>query len=205
MHVLDLIIAGVTIFFVFIGVKRGLIGEFIRLGAMIAGCVSGFIFCRDLASRPPFAHLPIQSTVKHALAFILIYLICACAVLAAGWLVKKIVHSTPLGWIDRLAGGGIGLLKALLIAYVLCLSISSLPARRIRNDFGKSVIYRGYTALPKGMSLKSLLKKRAMLRTIFNKKTRPSSDIGNLHRTVKKFKASVDSAKEAHSSGGEGK
>ena len=179
MHVLDIIIAVITALLIFTGLKRGLIGEVVRLSAMIVGIFIAFLYYQDLAMHPPLRLIQVQPVIRNALAFIVIYCLCAVAIIIAGWLIIKIVRLTPLGWIDRLVGGGIGLLKGSLIAYVICLSISSFPLRRIQNDFNNSLIYRGFKSLPKGFCLKSLLHNRARIRTMFDKK--PSPQIDNVH------------------------
>ena len=195
MHVLDIIVIVLSAFLVFAGLKRGLIGEVIRLSAMVVGFFVAFLYSPTLAARPPFVMIHVQAPIRNALAFLVIYCLCAVAILVAGWFIRKIVHLTPLGWIDRLAGGLIGCFKALLIAWVICLSISSLPIRRIKNDFGSSIVYKGFSALPRGLSLKSLLHNRARFRTIFNRKRPP--EIERLQGKFDKFKAVIDSAKEA--------
>jgi len=195
MHALDIVLAIVGCIFVVIGIKRGLIGEIIRLTAMIAGVFVAFIYYHDVAQLRMLRSLPLQGEVKHGLSFILIYIVCAVVIIAIGWVIKKIVHCTPLGWIDRLLGALIGVLKTLLIAYVVCLSISTLPVRRIQSDFKSSIVLKAYHALPKAFTLKSLLKKRGQVRTMIIKK--PSSDKESLQKKIKTFKAVVDSAKEA--------
>jgi uncharacterized membrane protein required for colicin V production len=194
MHVLDIILAVITAFLVFTGLRRGLIGEVIRLSAMVVGFFVAFLYYQDLGARPPFSIVPVQTPIRFALAFLVIYCLCAVVILAAGWLIKKIVHLTPLGWIDRLAGALIGFLKALLIAWVICLSISSLPVRRIKSDFNNSLVYRAFSALPKGLTLKSLLSNRARFRTMFTKK-RPR-EIEKLQGQIDRVKEVFDPAKE---------
>lgn len=195
MHALDIVLAIVGVIFVVIGIKRGLIGEIIRLSAMVAGVFVAFIYYHDVAHFPVLRSLPLQIELKNAIAFILIYLLCAIVIITIGWIIKKIVHLTPLGVIDHILGGVIGGLKVLIIAYVACLSISTLPVRRIQNDFKSSIVLKTYQTLPKAFTLKSLLKKKDKLRTMFIKK--PSSNKESLHKRIDKFKAVVDSAKEA--------
>jgi membrane protein required for colicin V production len=199
MHTLDIVIAVIGVLFIGIGLKRGLIGEVIRLLAMIGGFFIAFLYYHDLIKSTPLKNLSIQLEIKNAIAFLLIYIVCALAILTIGWLVKKIIHLSLLEWLDRLLGAAIGLLKTLLIAYVVCLSISTLPVRKIQNDFNKSHVYRVYTSLPNAFTLKSMLKKRTQLRTIFNNKNHTAT-IDTLQNKIKKFKAVVDSAKEAETS-----
>ncbi|MBN1578388.1 MAG: CvpA family protein [Chitinispirillaceae bacterium] len=195
MHVLDIIIAVITAFLIFAGLRRGLIGEVIRLSAMVVGIFVAFLYYQDFAMRSPLTLIPVQTHIRYAIAFILIYCLCAVAIIMAGWFIKKTVHLTPLGWIDRLIGGSIGFLKGLLIAYVACLSISSFPIHRVQNDFNNSLIYRSFKSLPKGLSLKNLLHNRTRLHTIFDKK--PSPQIDKMQHKFDEFKAAVDSAKKA--------
>lgn len=169
MHTLDIIVAVLATFFMLTGIKRGFIGEIIRLTAMIGGCMVAFFYYHDLALKRPFLHLPLQTSIKNGIAFIAIYVLVALAIIAAGWLIKRVVHLTLLGWLDRLLGGVIGLLKASLFAYVICLSISSLPIRRVQTDFKSSVVFRTFTALPKGLTLRSLLQKRELIHKIVSK------------------------------------
>jgi uncharacterized membrane protein required for colicin V production len=199
MHALDVIIAIIAAVFIFQGIKRGLIGEVIRLAAMIVGCLVAFLYYHDIGSMAPIRNIPTQPQIKNGLAFILIYVACALAILGAGWFIKKAVHLTPLGLVDRIAGGCIGFLKILIIAYVACLSISSMPVRRIRKELGRSIVYRSYSALPHSFSLTSLLKKRREFRNIFNRK--PAKKLEKVQHEFNRFKASVDSAKEANSPG----
>lgn len=193
MHVLDVILGIIAAVLVFNGIRRGLIGEIVRLTAMIAGCIVAFLYYQEAASMVPLRHLAVPSPVRNGIAFFLIYLLCLLAVIAAGWVVRKAVHLTPLAWVDRLTGGAIGLSKALLIAYVACISISSLPARQIRNDFSRSAVYKAYTRLPKAFSLRSLLRFRTDLRQLVAATDRPELD--SLHQKFDKFKAAVDSVK----------
>jgi membrane protein required for colicin V production len=195
MHVLDIIIGIIAAVLVFNGIRRGLIGEIFRLTAMIAGCFIAFLYYQEVAALAPLRFLTLHASIKNGIAFFLIYLVCLIAIIALGWIVRKAVHLTPLVWVDRLTGGVIGLFKALLIAYVACLSISSLPVKRIRSDFNRSVVYSTFTRLPQELSLRSLLLKRGDLRRLFFSKEQP--DLNSLHRKFEKFRTAVDSVQRS--------
>jgi uncharacterized membrane protein required for colicin V production len=165
---------------------------------MIIGFFVAFLYYQDFAARVPIKLIAVQSPIRLALSFIIIYLLCAIAIIVVGWFIRKIVHLTPLAWVDRLIGGLIGCLKALFIAFAICLSISSLPIQRIKSDFNNSLVYKSFSALPKGLSLKSLLQKRKYIRTMF--KEEPLQQMDTLQQKFEKFKAAVDSAKEVQSS-----
>lgn len=194
MHTLDIILTVLAAFFMIIGIKRGCIGEIIRLAAMIGGCMVAFFYYHDLALKKPFLNLPLQTSIKNGIAFIAIYLLIALAIIAVGWLIKRLVHLTLLGWLDRLLGAVIGLLKTSLFAYVICLSISSLPIRRVQTDFESSVVFRTFTALPKGLTLRSLLQKREIIHKIVSKDT--AARLDTLQKKIDHFKSGVDSTRE---------
>lgn len=194
MHVLDIILGIIAAVLIFNGIRRGLIGEIVRLAAMITGVTVAFLYYREVVAATPLRHLSVHTAIKNGIAFFLICLLCMMVIIAIGWLIRKVVHLTPLAWIDRLTGGLIGFLKALLIAYVACLSISSLPVKQIRSDFNHSVVYKTYSRLPEEMSLRNLLQKRTYLRMMFEKTDQP--DLDSLHRKFNKFRAVVDSVQK---------
>lgn len=197
MHALDIIFAAIAILFTIIGIKRGLIGEVVRLVAMVAGFFIAFIYYDDFTRHTIISKLPLQTELKNAVSFFIIYIVCLLAIIGIGWIIRKAIHLTPLGIVDRIAGGTIGILKATLIAWVVCLSISSLPVKRVQTDFKTSIVYRTYKSLPKPLSLKSMLKLRNQLRTIFPK--HPAPKIGAVQEKISKLRDAVDSAKAASS------
>ena len=164
MHTFDIIILIIISIFVIIGIKRGFIVEVFRLFAMIGGFVIAFIYYKDISHFIPLSKIPLQ--VLNGIAFVLLYIATAVGLLCIGWGLKKLIHFSLLGWIDRLLGACVGICKALLIAWVACLSISSFPLKRIQHDFGKSFIYRYYKHLPSSFELDGITKVRDTLRKI---------------------------------------
>jgi uncharacterized membrane protein required for colicin V production len=160
MHTIDIVFIAAAAFFIFIGVRRGLVGEAFRLAALIAGFCFAFLYYPDLASRIPFSPRYLAGSV----AFLLLYLVAALCILGIGWLVKKAVHLTPLGWADYLFGGAIGFLKVAIIFWVVCLSIASLPASAARLQANRSLVYKTYKQLPNPLKIDHLLKMRKSLK-----------------------------------------
>jgi membrane protein required for colicin V production len=165
MHTFDIIVLVITAFFVVIGIKRGFVIEIFRLIAMIAGFVFAFLYYSDIKLLLPLGKLPLQA--QNGISFVLTYIVTAIVIIAIGWLVKKIIHFSMLGWLDRILGAGVGISKALLIVWVACLSIAAVPSERVRNDFGKSISYRFYRRLPNGLELESISSIRNAIRKIF--------------------------------------
>ncbi len=171
MHTLDIILGIITLVFVIIGIKRGLTGEIFRILALIVGFIIAFLYYNEIT--PLFGSLKIAIHIKNALAFFLLYIVIALLILLVGWLVKKVINMTVFGWFDRLLGAGIGLLKSLIIAWVICLSISSFPTR---NDFARSIVYTYYKQLPKNFHLTAILKTKESVRSLFELKRNKTMD-----------------------------
>lgn len=164
MHTLDIIFLIIASIFIVIGIKRGLIGEIIRLSAMIFGFIIAFLYYPDLSIRLSLAKIPLS--IKNGISFLIIYIATALVIIALGWGFKRIVHLTVLGWIDRVLGAVIGFLKAVLIAWALCLSVSSFPVKRVQSDFDKSLVYRAYKFLPHPIKLNGIIKYRSTLKKL---------------------------------------
>lgn len=189
MHTLDIIFLIISVIFVAIGIKRGFIGEIIRLTAMIAGFIIAFLYYNDLSAKLPLVKIPLN--IKNTVSFFLIYIAVALLIISFGWIVKKLVHLTLLGWLDRLLGAAIGVSKALLITWAICLSISSFPARKVQADFRKSITYSTFKKLPASLTLHGISEVRLNFRKLFTKETRAKIDKNT--RKLKKVKTKLDS------------
>jgi uncharacterized membrane protein required for colicin V production len=190
MHTIDIIFILACVFFLIIGIRRGLVGEVFRLLALIAGFCAAFLLYSDVTA---FFHFS-NRYFSNALAFILVFLIAAVVIIGIGWVVKKIIHLTPLGWVDYFFGGAIGLFKAVFIFWVICLSFASFPATMKKMNVNRSHVFTMYKKLP------CALKLDAMLRIRDSMKKGVGLDIpAQLQKTEKrleKLKTEVDSAKQ---------
>jgi membrane protein required for colicin V production len=125
---LDWLCAAVIFVFGLLGFRRGLIGEFFRVAALVLGLVAGFSLSGRMAAwlagfMPGLAGTPLRIT-----AFIFLLVAGAGAVALVGRMVTKVVRLTILGWLDRLGGVLIGGLKGILIVGLLIWAISWLPS-----------------------------------------------------------------------------
>jgi membrane protein required for colicin V production len=150
----DFIILAIIAALAFMGARRGFIGEVFRFVAMIGGFFIAYLFYRDLQGVMGWLSSNKQFTA--VISFLLIYVASFFAVVGLGLLLQKFIKLAMLGWLDALIGAILGVLKGALIAWVACLSISSMPFQRVQTEFGGSVVYKIYTALPKGMSLSGM-------------------------------------------------
>jgi uncharacterized membrane protein required for colicin V production len=150
----DMVIGVLAIVFGVLGAKRGLISELFRFAAFVIGFFVAFLYYRDLQGvMGGFAK---NQQVVAATAFILLFVAVFIVVTLAGYLLRKATDSVALGWVDHICGLIFGLLKVGMIAWAACLSIASLPVKKIQDEFDRSVVYKGYKAMPKSFSLDSM-------------------------------------------------
>ncbi len=121
--------AGIIVI-ILIFLVRGIWVGFIRQLASIAALILGFImagrYYEQLSPllKPVLASPQIRFLVTYGLIFLAVFL----SVVAVGFVLKKVVTISLLGWFDRLLGGIFGLGKATVISTVLFMIISGLLA-----------------------------------------------------------------------------
>lgn len=158
----DIAILAITLVFAVMGVKDGLIREIFRFGALFGGFFAAFCYYQDLGT-----HLKAVSSNPQAVsvtAFIIIFLFVAVLILVLGYIVRKLVSFAFLGGVDRVLGLILGLLKAALITWVICLNISLLPEKKVEEGFGKSVVYKTYKELPAFFSVNGIVETKNKIR-----------------------------------------
>jgi len=158
----DVTILVVALLFALMGAKDGLIREVFRFGALIGGFFAGFCYYQDLG-----VHLKALSSnpkVVSVTAFIIIFLVVAVLILVLGFFVRKLVSLAFLGGVDRIFGFALGLLKAALITWVICLNISLLPEKRIEEGFGNSFVFKTYRGLPAFFSIDGIENTKSKIR-----------------------------------------
>ncbi|KMQ51145.1 colicin V production family protein [Chitinispirillum alkaliphilum] len=167
MHIyLDIVILILSVILVIVGAKRGFIKEVFRFAAMILGFFIAFVYFRDLVQVLDFITLPIQ--IVSTISFLLIFITSALFILGIGWIVRKVTHLTILGWADRLLGATIGLFKALLIGWVSCLSLSTIPSQSTQAQFDESIVFGLYKSLPQNFSIQGMENMRLKIRYLFD-------------------------------------
>ena len=190
MHTIDIIFLIAAVFFIVTGIRRGLVGEVFRLLALIAGFCAAFLFSAEPAAYFHFSN----RYFSDALAFLIIFLAAAFIVIGIGWVVKKIIHLTPLGWIDYFFGGVIGLSKAVFIFWVACLSFASFPATVKKMNVNNSIVFALYKKLPPVLKLDAMLHIRNSMKKSVGL-TIPAQ-LKKTQEQLEKLKEQVDSAKQ---------
>lgn len=164
MHTLDIVFSVLALIFMIIGIKRGFIGEIVRLLAMTCGFLGAFLYYNDLSQILQFIKLPVY--IRNALSFTVLYVAIVLSIIGLGWIFKKIIHLALLGWLDRLLGAVMGFLKTMLLAWIVCLSISTF--NKTEANFRKSNVYRIFQSLPPTLRLAELNKTRKSLRKLID-------------------------------------
>jgi len=95
------------------GFRRGLVLEVASLLAFVLGAVGGLMLLND--AIPLVRHYVGEAFgLLPLVAFLLVFMAVAWGVHLLGSFVKKAVHLTPLGVLDNLGGGAVGVLKWVL-------------------------------------------------------------------------------------------
>jgi uncharacterized membrane protein required for colicin V production len=183
MQTIDIVFLVISAFFLILGIKRGFIGEIIRIMAMIGGFFIAFLYYNDVALHLSFLKQALYIT--NAVAFVIIYIVCALGIICVGWIIKKIVHLTLLGWLDRLLGGLIGFAKAGLFAWIICLTYTSFQTERTGSNFEKSFVFRTYKKLPDAINLRGISSVKNNLKKIV-----PPAKKEKINQKFKKIKNS---------------
>lgn len=124
MTLLDVGVIAIALFFLVRGIWVG----FVRQLASIAGLLLGFIIAGNYYKQFSKFLSPIVASpqagflITYGLLFLLVFL----SVVAFGFLLKKVMTLSLLGWFDRVLGGFFGLSKAVIVATVFFMAISGM-------------------------------------------------------------------------------
>ena len=122
MQTIDIIIAVLLVIGFISGLRDGLVKQVAGLAGLIGGLLLGRTFYMPLGEwiAQTFS---ISSEAAHITAFITILVIVPLLFSLVGWLVSKILSVICLGWINRLLGGLVGVLKFALLVGVFITGI----------------------------------------------------------------------------------
>ena len=118
MQTIDIIIAVLLVIGLISGLRDGLVKQVAGLAGLIGGLLLGRAFYMPLGEWMASV-LSISDEAARITAFILILVIVPLLFSLVGWLVSKLLKAICLGWINRLLGGLVGVLKFALLAGVL--------------------------------------------------------------------------------------
>jgi membrane protein required for colicin V production len=192
MHFFDITSIIFILVFLILGLKRGLVKEIFRLAAVLGGFFAALLFYKKACPYTDFIVMP--SGFRAALVFLLTYICFAVAILAIGWVVRKIVHLSLLGWADRLLGGVLGIAKALIIIWIFMLCVIAVPVSPVYPLISTSKTFSFFRSIP--VSLESIppaqLLKYVPSPSVMKQ---PLEKVREAQDKLESFKEKVDSAK----------
>lgn len=111
-----------------VGLWRGLVFEVLSLLGWVAAFIVAQAFAPALAPMLPVGTA--GGALNHAAAFTLVFVGALIVWALASRLLRALIHATPLQAIDRLLGGGFGLLRGAVLLLAAATVIALTPAQR---------------------------------------------------------------------------
>ena len=119
MQTIDIVIAALLLVGLISGLRDGLVKQIASLAGVIGGLLLGRAFYMPVGEWLVDV-LGFSSEAAYVTAFILILIVVPLLFSLVGWLVSKLLSVICLGWINRLLGGLVGVLKfALLVGVII--------------------------------------------------------------------------------------
>jgi uncharacterized membrane protein required for colicin V production len=157
---LDLFILILLVMGVFIGLKRGLILQFIHLTSFIIAFIAAKMYGNELAEKLvlwiPYPSLggntPIdmildngnlENAYYRGIAFVIIFFIVKILLQIIGSMLDFIAHLPVLKQVNKLAGGFLGFLEVYLIVFIVLYFGALIPIEAIQNPLQDSVLAEG--------------------------------------------------------------
>ena len=126
-NILDLVFAGIALVSLLAGFIRGLVSELFSLGFLILGVVLAVAFYPQAALV--WLKLIADRNLANFFGFLTIFLaVLVLGSVMTGWL-KKLVSDSPLEPLDRILGSGFGLIRALVLSWIIVFCFLALRAR----------------------------------------------------------------------------
>ncbi|MBD3322654.1 MAG: hypothetical protein GF350_16250 [Chitinivibrionales bacterium] len=190
MHIFDILVLIIAALFIIFGIRRGLIGEAVRLVALVAGFAVATAGYRSFYTTLDF--IPFSDSAKLVCAFLILFFATLLVVFTLGWIIRKIIRLTVLGWVDRISGGCIGLIKAFIVTWIFVLSVSSSPFAQIKKRLDGSTTYSLLEKFPPQLSVPYIETTKKSLEKFID--GTPMKTIRNVQHKVDSFRTKVDSA-----------
>lgn len=144
MNLFDLVSLAVIAGFSLWGTIKGFIIEISEIG----GLIISFILAMYIPLGIDFG------IMKYVISFLVYFF----AISIFFTILSKIIHKTPLAFLDRILGAAIGAIKGLIVIIVIFLIVSLTPAKEPTSHLSNSLFYK--TAIVVRIPLKHFLKKR---------------------------------------------
>ena len=119
MHWLDILIITVILFFCLIGISRGLISQIFSFAAIVGGFIAGVILY-DVAGNILIHYQLVESqSTSLLLGFMVVVILVFVIIQVLGWFTARIIGKLKLSWLNRLAGGVVGIIIGIIVTFFL--------------------------------------------------------------------------------------
>lgn len=124
----DLVLLGMLAASVLLGLWRGLVYELLSILGWVAAYLGAPLAAPWIVPWLPQERLgePLSQALALVIGFVAILVVWGLA----ARLLQFLIHATPLNLIDRLLGGGFGVLRGLLLCLLATVLVSMTPAVR---------------------------------------------------------------------------
>ncbi|RLD31472.1 MAG: CvpA family protein [Bacteroidetes bacterium] len=133
MNWLDIVLAIPLLWFMYKGFRNGLIIELASLAALVLGIFIALHFS-FYAKEFLIDNFDIADNYLNIIAFAITFIIVAVLVYLVGKIIHKLVSIVALGFLNRLAGGIFGLLKAALVLSVILYFLNGFDSSLIKAE-----------------------------------------------------------------------
>ncbi len=133
MNWLDIVLAIPLLWFMYKGFRNGLIIELASLAALVLGIFIALHFS-FYAKEFLIDNFEIADNYLNIIAFAITFIIVAVLVYLVGKIIHKLVSIVALGFLNRLAGGVFGLLKAALVLSVILYFLNGFDSSLIKAE-----------------------------------------------------------------------
>ena len=133
MNIIDIILIIPIIWFAYQGFKRGLIIELASLLALILGIYAALYFS-NYAADFLANNLDLGPKYIPIISFIITFIVVVIIVYFIGKILEKLVNMVALGFLNKLAGGIFGILKAAIFISIIFLIINHFNDKLISQE-----------------------------------------------------------------------
>jgi len=123
MNVLDIVISVIVVFCLVRGIFRGIIKETTSIVGIFVGFYGAYMYYPLLAKW--LSELITNKSYLYILSFLITFTILFMAIGSVGVILKHLFKVAGLGWADRLMGGALAIVKAVLIVSVLLIPVTA--------------------------------------------------------------------------------
>lgn len=133
MNYVDIILVIPVLWFAYQGFKRGFVIEFASLAALVLGIYAALYFS-GYAAEIITNNFNLGSKYVPVISFIITFVIIVFLVYLVGKLLEKVINMVALGFLNKLAGGIFGILKAALFMSIVLVILNHFNANLISTE-----------------------------------------------------------------------